>query len=139
MKAQEIVISKIYTQFDRPPIEMEKNDEPSMTETAGYITPQQMVENLINAGQRLDAYRMEQYDFQDYDENGYLKIDNEFHDPTRSKNFDDADATQIALNLNAKLAVDKKAVDAKIREKKEKELTNAPELPGLVPEKDLKK
>nr|WAE43495.1 MAG: hypothetical protein [Microviridae sp.] len=93
----------IYDQFTTPPVLIpEVNKEPSMVETAGYISSQQQIENLINAGQRLDDYRKMQYDS---DQEGYDE-DTSF-DVTRSANFDMADASQLSLNLKAK----KKAFD----------------------------
>ena len=71
----------------------EKLDSKSETEQAGYIPPQIQIENMILAGERLNQSRKEQYDFASADE-----IDEDAYDPTRSGNFDLADATQMAMS-----------------------------------------
>lgn len=68
-----------------------------LVETAGYISAKQRIENIINAGEKLHAWRAENYDF-----TGEEPIDEDFCDPTRSKNFDLADVTQIEQRLEAK-------------------------------------
>lgn len=101
-----------YTQFKRPTERLEFNEGPKITETAGYIPAKQQIENLILAGQRLAEYREENYDFGKDDE-----IDEDFTDPTRSPNYDLADASQDALSVSrrlserAKKAKEKKNVD----------------------------
>ena len=75
----------------------EVNKGPSHVEKAGYIPAQARIENMMLAGQRLVAHRAEMYDFKELKD-----IDENFIDPTRSKNFDMADATQIALNIEQK-------------------------------------
>lgn len=69
----------------------EINSGEIMVEKAGYIPAQKRIENLINAGQRLKEFRAEQFDFPDE-----KSIDHSFMDPTRRKNFDMADASQIS-------------------------------------------
>ena len=59
----------------------------SLVEKAGYIPAQARIENMILAGQRLVEHRKEMYDFSDGKD-----IDESFTDPTRSKNYDMADA-----------------------------------------------
>ena len=89
--------------FDRNTVtsrkrEYEVIDPHSETEQAGYIPPQIQIENMILAGQRLDASRRALYDFdseEDIDENAF--------DPTRSGNFDLADATQMAMETEISL------------------------------------
>ena len=75
----------------------EVNKGPSHVEKAGYIPAQARIENMMLAGQRLVAHRAEMYDFKELKD-----IDENFIDPTRSKNFDMADASQFALNLEQK-------------------------------------
>ena len=72
-------------------------DSESETEQAGYIPPKVQIENMILAGQRLDHARS-QYDFESEED-----IDEDLIDPTRSGNFDLADATQSALGVEARL------------------------------------
>lgn len=76
----------------------EKVDSKSETEQAGYISPQNQIENMILAGRRLDEYRKEQYDF-----NSEEEIDEELYDPTRSGNFDLADASQAQFEVRQRL------------------------------------
>lgn len=59
----------------------------NLVEKAGYIPAQARIENMILAGQRLVEHRKEMYDFSDGKD-----IDESFTDPTRSKNYDMADA-----------------------------------------------
>ena len=59
----------------------------NLVEKAGYIPAQARIENMILAGQRLIEHRKEMYDFSDGKD-----IDENFTDPTRSKNFDMSDA-----------------------------------------------
>jgi len=66
----------------------------NLVEKAGYIPAQTRIENMILAGQRLVEHRKEMYDFSDGKD-----IDENYIDPTRSKNFDMADAFQIQQNL----------------------------------------
>ena len=79
-------------------------DPHSETEQAGYIPPQIQIENMILAGERLNQSRKEQYDFASADE-----IDEDAYDPTRSGNFDLADATRLAMEAEASIAESQKA------------------------------
>lgn len=64
----------------------------SKTQKIGYISAQQRIESIMRAGYQLKEYRQEQYDFKSLD-----TIDESLNDPTRSKGFDLADATQLSL------------------------------------------
>jgi len=75
----------------------EQNGAELFTEQSGYIPAQKRIENLLNAGQRLKDFRDQQFDF--VDENS---IDDQFFDPTRTKNFDLADATQLQYDLTGR-------------------------------------
>lgn len=79
-----------YSRAVRPEITFEKLSQKSEVETAGYMTAQQRIENMMLAGRKLVQYRREQFDFPDG------QIDESFTDPTRSKNFDFADGTRLA-------------------------------------------
>ena len=96
----------------------EVNKGPSHVEKAGYIPAQARIENMMLAGQRLVAHRAEMYDFKELKD-----IDESFTDPTRSKNFDMADASQFALNLDQK----QKAQEAPEEPSKQKEGVSIPE------------
>lgn len=87
---------KFETHYSRTPAPPEINTGEKLVETAGYMTAQQRIEAIMNAGKRLESWRKEQFDFDD-------KIDENFYDPTRSKNYDLADAFQDGLSVHAKL------------------------------------
>jgi len=101
--------------YKRLPHHPEKNLGERIVETAGYMTNKQKIESILNAGRRLVDYRKEQYDFQDV-------VDEDFFDPTRSKNFDMADATILARQTENRLKAQKKAHDDKIEAEKDKSL-----------------
>lgn len=81
------------TQYDRKDVKTaeEKPEKGTMVETAGYMTAEQRITSLINAGQRLTDYRKAHYDIQDGEE---IPPDIQ-PDPTRAGNFDLADATML--------------------------------------------
>ena len=76
----------------------ERPDPVSLTEQAGYIPPQEQIESMILAGQRLNEARASQYDFASEDD-----IDEDASDPTRRGNFDLADASQMAMETEMSL------------------------------------
>ena len=76
----------------------ERPDPVSLTEQAGYIPPQDQIESMILAGQRLNEARASQYDFASEDD-----IDEDASDPTRRGNFDLADASQMAMETQMSL------------------------------------
>ena len=94
------------TQYDRVRQPAEQNSGITLVERAGYISAQVRIENLMLAGQRLVQARKEMYDFPDG------KIDFDFNDPTRRKNYDLADGFQDGLKVEAKLKAQKEAVKA---------------------------
>lgn len=75
----------------------EQNHGPVLVEVAGYISAQKRIENMILAGQRLIAYRREQFDFEEG------SVDEDFNDPTRSSNYDLADAFQTEIALKERM------------------------------------
>lgn len=91
----------------------EINSGEIMVEKAGYIPAQKLIENLINAGQRLKEFRSEQFDFPDE-----KSIDHTFMDPTRIKNFDMADASQMSYKTEQNI---KEAQRLKMEKQKELE------------------
>ena len=94
------------TQYDRVRQPAESNSGITLVERAGYIPAQQRIENLMLAGQRLVQARKEMYDFPDG------KIDLNFNDPTRRKNYDLADGFQDGLKVEARLKAQKEAAKA---------------------------
>lgn len=79
-----------------------------LVEKAGYIPAKQRIEALLYAGQRLKVARAELYDFRDGEE-----VDEDYFDPTRSRGFDPADATQmmngLEANANRRIKIKQKA------------------------------
>lgn len=86
---------KFHTHYERERSKPEVNSREIIVETAGYIPAKQRIESIIRAGERLKVYRKEQFDFNE-------KIDEDFSDPTRSKNYDLADATAAQQYLDQK-------------------------------------
>lgn len=84
--------------------EGEKGGGEKLVESAGYIPADVQIEQMIMAGQRLGDFRRENYDY-DLEEEPIM----EDMDPTRSPNFDLADASQIGAALAAKVETDKAA------------------------------
>lgn len=81
----------IYSSFKRPEKVYEMFDPAdTIVETAGYITVQQRINNMMVSGERLKLARAEKYDFKQGE-----PVDENFNDPTRDPNFDLADASQI--------------------------------------------
>ena len=95
------------TRIKRPTVEETKYEEDKV-ERAGYIPADLQIVRLIQAGERLGKFRKEQFD-QSFEEKEDLMID-----PTRSGNFDLADASQYSLGLKGKF-------EKQAKEKKEKE------------------
>lgn len=93
------------TPYERRPSVGESNFGQSMTEKAGYVPANKLIESMIFAGQRLNEYRASQYDFPDGE------IDEDFSDPTRNPGFDLADATKISQDLEV-------AIPAKVEQLK---------------------
>lgn len=89
-------IQTCFTHKSTPP---EKNSGVCGVDRLGYVSAQKRIENMIIAGQRLIQARREEFDFPPD-----VEIDESFIDPTRSLNFDPADATQLSLAYNARKA-----------------------------------
>ncbi|QXP44126.1 MAG: hypothetical protein [Arizlama microvirus] len=97
-----------YSEKKRKP---EKNSGEIKVEVTGYIDSETRITNLILAGQRLEQSRKEQYDFPDY-----KSIDDDFTDPTRARNFDLAEASQLQYSTELKLK------DIEFKQKADREL-----------------
>ena len=75
----------------------EVNSGEILVETAGYLSTEKRINNMLLAGQRLMESRRIQYDLEgDYD-NEDIDLD-----PTRDPGYDLADATQAMLSLEQK-------------------------------------
>ena len=85
------------THYDRTHSTPEARSGRVLVETAGYVSAEKRITNLLLAGQRLDSARKEAYDFPDG------QIDENFVDPTRASNYDIADAYQDSLDVNRRL------------------------------------
>lgn len=96
------------TQRERPKSKPERNNGKTLVERDGYLSAQKRITNMILAGQRLKDFRtaQERYDFPDG------KIDEDAWDPTRSKNFDLADASQMQYDVRGRLIASQTAREA---------------------------
>lgn len=115
---------KQFTKYDRPVKSPEINEGPVITEVKGYISPKTQVERLIRSGERLMEYRRQMYD---------AGIDDNFDDirldPTRSPDFDLADASAIQAELSSK----RKKAEMKVKEKAIPESKEEPESEEVAP------
>jgi len=94
----------LFTQYRRPPKRPEKMDPLTLTESAGYLPSKVQIENLIQAGRRLVAYRKEMYDFPEDSD-----VDESFEDPTRRPGYDLADASRDRADVTARLRAQARA------------------------------
>lgn len=90
---------------------LEVNDGMSKVEKAGYIPAQKRIENMMLAGQRLVESRRSIYDFTHDQE-----LDENFFDPTRKKDFDMADATQMKMSVDQSLKASQNAQEKRSKE-----------------------
>lgn len=79
-----------YHQYNWEEAVGEGNSQISMVDPSGYVSPKQRIENLIRAGERLDEFRREQYDYDTLEED-----DGEWTDPMRTPGLDLADVHRI--------------------------------------------
>lgn len=114
----------VYDQFFRPEPEFEMNDGISEVETAGYIPAHIKIEEMIAAGMRLNLARREAFDG-DWDDDDIPL------DPTRGPNFDMADASFLAREVQDRLAKQKAAADSAKDNEKPAEI-----IPEVKPGKD---
>lgn len=106
------------THYERKKSPAEKNNGKRHVDKTGFIPAQRRIENIINAGRRLVAARSEMYDFPDD------KIDENFIDPTRSPNFDMADAFQLSEVAKNNMQESKRQAAVKAAEKAQQEQKN---------------
>lgn len=114
---------KFYTKYDRPgdSVIMESpNVGEILVEIAGYVPANVKIEELIYAGQRLKEYRQEQFDFA-----AGKDVPDDFIDPTRSGDFDMADASAIQVSLTERYKKFEAEQKEKERKKKEQEEAEA--------------
>jgi hypothetical protein len=84
--------------INRPEYIGEIHDGENLVEVRGFIPVKKRIENIINAGMRLDAARKEMYDFPDGDDDG-----GDF-DPSRNPGTDPVDAQAAFDRLKASIA-----------------------------------
>ena len=106
--------------YDRMKQKPERNSGKQNVELKGFITNEQRIQNIINAGNRLMAARSQQYDFLPGQ-----KVDENAVDKTRNPGYDMADMSQDSMALAEKLqaskaAAEKAAAGIPENEKKEK-------------------
>lgn len=111
-----------YTEYIRPKSDAEINSGEKKVETAGYIPAEIQIEDMIMAGQRLNQARAERFDFPDG------RDDDLFMDPTRSPNFDLADASSLANMVDGRLSKAEAEMEAKRKEAAEKKKAEDDEL-----------
>ena len=97
---------KFKTHYTGSTTKPEKNFGERLVETAGYIPAQVRIENMMLAGRRLADARKELYDFP-----AGVEPDESLSDPTRSPNFDLADATALHMAAESRLRQPRKAVE----------------------------
>lgn len=116
---------EIMTNYIRPERRKEVGGGPRIVEASGYIPTKIQVENMLLAGQRLNEYRKEQYDYSD----GDSVPDDVVPDPTRSPGFDLADATRLGRDARARLDRAKEEAEAiKVEQMANKKEGKTPEV-----------
>ena len=98
---------KFATAYERESSKKEKLDQTIKVQKIGYVPAKKRIEDIINAGMRLKDFRASQYDFPEGTE-----IDETLNDPTRAKNFDLADASQLKYAAEASLKASQAALKA---------------------------
>lgn len=81
------------TRYNRPSSIPEKVGTVSKVEKVGYVPANRLIESMIAAGQRLQQYRADAYDFP-----ADTDVDESFSDPTRKIGYDLAEGTQDLLS-----------------------------------------
>jgi hypothetical protein len=132
---------KIVKPYEKTDFKGEINNGEVLVETAGYLSVEQQIENLILAGRRLEDWRADHFDYYDSLPKGF--DDTAIRDPTREPNFDMADAHQMACKSMAKVAEYNARREAKLAareaEKAAKENADKVELEVLRSEKKASK
>lgn len=87
-----------------------------IVETAGFRSTKQQIEEYMDAGRRLQAYRELKYDF----EHG-TEVPEDYHDPTRTPGYDPADAMEDLRTAEANLKRSAKTKEDKAQKDKDSE------------------
>lgn len=88
------MVPKFSTKYDNRDFPSEVNSGEKITDPIGYMPIDKMIKNMLLAGQRLQAIRREQFDFEGDDD-----LDEDFYDPTRHSGFDMADASMLSISI----------------------------------------
>jgi hypothetical protein len=103
-------------QFGNPPKpDYEVGGGEKLVDTSGYVSAEEQILNMLNAGMRLDESRKEMYDT-DEDFGDDSDFDSVGFDPTRLPGVDPADVSQLDRSLGHKLR--KQLDDSKVIEDK---------------------
>lgn len=105
-------VPTMYNHWNPPPIRMDRGGGKVLVETSGYIPPKNQIEQMIYAGQRLNEWRAQQFDFPDGNDDGS-------DDPTRRRGFDLADASILSKQAESNLEATKREFE-KAREEADK-------------------
>lgn len=105
-----------YSIVKRPKKIGEINEGPRLVETAGYMTAQQRIENIIDAGERLVQARKEAYDFPPGE-----KVDENYIDKTRTAGYDYFDAHEDLQTVEERIENGKKNKKEEIKSEEKKE------------------
>lgn len=98
------MVFKFFTTYNnRPSAVAEVNSGKRITQTAGYIPFDKQIRSMLDAGQRLDAFRKGQFGSTDGTEPDV--------DPTSKYDFDHFEASRIVRDLRAKAVLPKKRQD----------------------------
>lgn len=120
---------KFHTQYERPERKPEPHSNEKITEQAGYIPPKIQIENMIDAGIRLDQARLDAFDFKPDEE-----VPDDFTVPVRDQGFDLADAH--ALQQEVEYNLKQQALEAEQKEKSGKKKDSG-SIPESEPEENI--
>nr|WAE43392.1 MAG: hypothetical protein [Microviridae sp.] len=113
------MVHKIYSMFDAAEATREINSGELITEQAGYMPPHIQIQDMFEAGMRLNVARLDRFDFEG-------DVPDDFIDPTRSPNFDLADASRLGALAEERLENQKAAAAARKKEEEEKKKGEIP-------------
>lgn len=99
----------LQTKYNREKQPGEINSGEILVDKAGYVSKHKRIKAIMDAGERLIAARREMYDYIQNAPDDETEPD---IDPTRSPNFDMADATQLTMEINER----KRQKEKEIRE-----------------------
>lgn len=100
------------THFNKQQFTPETNSGELITEQAGYVPPAVQINQYIQAGQRLDAFKKGVFEFTTDKE-----VPDDYIDPTRIQGFDLADASAMTLDVKNRLKA--QALEAKAKKEAE--------------------